>query len=54
MKKEVSTPVVVAIIVVVLAVVAFFGYKQLGSTQRNVTPEQQKQMMSHMKIGNGK
>jgi hypothetical protein len=54
MKKEVSTPIVVAVIVVVVAAIGFFGFKQLGSTKSNVTPEQQKAMMSHMKIGNGK
>lgn len=49
MGGKVSTPVAVALIVVVLVIVVVFGFRTLRSPQQNVTPEQQKQMMMHMK-----
>lgn len=52
MSKQVSTPVIVIVIVIVVAIIAAIGWKYFGSTQENVSPQQQIQMMKHMKPPN--
>lgn len=49
MKQQISTPVAVAIVVVVLIVAGVVGFKVLGSPQRDVSPAEQIKMMQNMK-----
>ncbi|HZO91139.1 MAG TPA: hypothetical protein VFB38_22630 [Chthonomonadaceae bacterium] len=42
MKKEVSQPMIIAIIVIVVILVGVFGYYQLRTPTPNVTPEETK------------
>lgn len=49
MKREVSPLVVVVVLVALGIVIAILGYYILGSPKRNVSPEEQEQMFSHMK-----
>jgi len=49
MKTTIGTPVVIVIVVVVVIVIGVIGYRVLGPTQRNVTPQEQIEMMKHMK-----
>jgi uncharacterized protein YpmB len=53
MKKEISTPVAIVLIVIVVVLVAIYGYKKMNPYKSNVTPQQQIEMMKHMKIGPG-
>lgn len=48
MRKQLSTPVVVVIVLVTIAVVGLIGYRVLGSPKSNMTPEEQKESMRHM------
>jgi hypothetical protein len=48
MRKELSTPVLVVIVLVVVAALGTLGYRALKGPKSNMTPEQQKESMRHM------
>jgi hypothetical protein len=48
MKQNISGPVIVGVIIVVVAVIAYFGYNTLKSPKSSMTAEQQKESMRHM------
>jgi len=48
MRKELSTPVAVVIVLVVVAVMGLIGYRVLGSPKSSMTPAEQKESMRHM------
>lgn len=48
MRKELSTPAMVVIVLVVVAALGMIGYRVLGSPKSGMTPEQQKESMRHM------
>ncbi len=47
-RKELSTPVLVVIVLMTIAVLGLIGYRVLGSPKSNMTPEEQKASMRHM------
>ena len=52
MKGEIRPAMALVAIVVVVVVIALVGFRMLGSTHRDVTPQEQIKMMQNMKNGN--
>jgi|GEM_PF-2558427 flagellar basal body-associated protein FliL len=48
MNREVNTPTMIVIIIVVLAIVGVVIWKYTGGNKMNISAQQQKEMMQHM------
>jgi hypothetical protein len=53
MKKEVPLPAIIGAVVVLVALIAWYGYKVMNKSQEGVTPpaEARRMMMEYMKRG---